>query len=98
MIRFYNKIPDGEDGRGWVGQVLQQVATISIPHFHMKSLLKATTEAPGASDGQALGTIHILRKHFLGFLTPTPVRKHSFSTEDKEKNDILYPPPLQVLT
>ena len=47
-------LPDSEDGRDWVWQVLQQVATITIPHLHMKGLFKATPKALLACDGQAL--------------------------------------------
>ena len=47
-------VPDGEDGRRWIWQVLQQVAAISIPHLHMKSLFEAATKTSNASDWQAL--------------------------------------------
>ena len=42
----------------------------------------------------SLGTIHILRKHILDFLDPPPLlRKHVFSTENKQKLAFSDPPP-----
>lgn len=49
-------LPDSEDGLCF-GQVLQQVPTMPIPHFHVKGLLEATSKPTLACDRQALSRV-----------------------------------------
>ena len=60
----------------------------------LQEKMKILVESMAAVADDHLGTIHILRKHiFRLFEPPSPLRKHVFSTENKQKMAFSDPPP-----